>query len=119
VNESKEESSMRIRVFTAGLALLSISGVAAAEVDPKTERTFKASCQSCHGPDGKGQTEQGKKLKVPDFTSADWQKAHTDEELKKAIAEGVKDGKEIHKKKYPPAQVDALLAYVRAFGAAK
>jgi len=110
---------MRIRLLTAGLALLSMSALANAEVDPKTDRTFKANCQSCHGPDGKGQTEQGKKNKVPDFTSADWQKAHPDEELKKAIGEGVKDGKEIHKKKFPPAQVDALLAYVRAFGAAK
>ena len=33
-----------------------------------------AKCIKCHGEDGKGDTEKGRELKAPDFTSADFQK---------------------------------------------
>ncbi len=52
-------------------------------------------CASCHGADGKGQTKQGKKLKVHDYTDAKVQAEMKDEDMLKAIVEGVKaDGKE-------------------------
>jgi cytochrome c len=107
---------MRTQILTV-LFAVGLPTVALADApDPKTERTWKATCQPCHGADGKGQTEQGKKLKAPDFTSAEWQKAHGDEEMKKAITDGVNaEGKEIHKKKFAPAEADKLLAFVRAF----
>lgn len=52
-------------------------------------------CASCHGADGKGQTKQGKKLKVRDYTDAKVQAELKDEDMLKAIVEGVKvEGKE-------------------------
>jgi mono/diheme cytochrome c family protein len=94
---------------------------ASAEVDKKIERTWKAKCASCHGVDGKGQTEQGKKMLISDYTAAEWQKGRTDEQLKKNILEGVKwekkgvkqemDG---YKEKLQPEQVDGLVQFIRA-----
>jgi len=54
--------------IAAGSFLLSASALAQ-EVDKKAERAFKAKCASCHGQTGKGDTEQGKKLKVEDMTA--------------------------------------------------
>lgn len=53
---------------------------------------WENSCASCHGADGKGQTKQGKKLKVKDYTSAAVQAELKDEEMVKAILDGVKEG---------------------------
>jgi mono/diheme cytochrome c family protein len=110
--------SLWIAVLTAALLPLT----ARAEVDKKTERTWKAKCASCHGADGKAQTDQGTKMGIPDYTSPAWQKANTDDALKKGIAEGVsreKDGKkqemEPFKEKLPPEQIASLVAYLRTF----
>ena len=55
---------------------------------------WENSCASCHGADGKAQTKQGKKLKVRDYTDPKVQAEMNDENMLKAILEGVKeDGK--------------------------
>lgn len=109
---------MKRNVLIALVALVPLT--AGAEVDKKTERTWKAKCATCHGADGKGQTEQGQKMGIADYTSADWQKSKSDADLKKAISEGVnreKNGKkqemEGFAEKLPPEQIDQLAAYVR------
>jgi mono/diheme cytochrome c family protein len=91
---------------------------ARAEVDKKAERNWKAKCASCHGADGKAQTDQGKKMKIADMTSAEWQKGKTDAQLKNAIENGVKKGDaemEGFKEKLDPAAIDGLVAYIRTF----
>jgi mono/diheme cytochrome c family protein len=103
-----------IRKIAIALSLGSLLPLAGrAEVDKKIERVWKAKCAACHGADGKGQTEQGKKLGIKDYTAADWQKAHSDEDLKKGIAEGV-PGMDGYKDKLQPDQVEALVAFIRA-----
>jgi mono/diheme cytochrome c family protein len=88
--------------------------------NPQIERTWKAKCASCHGPDGKGQTEQGKKAAVSDMTTAEWQAKFTDAQIKAAINDGLKRDKggvkqemEAYKAKLRPDQVDGLVAYIR------
>ena len=100
----------------AASAFLATSALAQ---DKKTERVFKSKCASCHGMDGKAQTEKGKQMKIADMTSADF-KARKDEDLKKAILEGVKkeaDGvkKEMDpfKDELKPEQVDGLVQFVK------
>ena len=102
------------------LALLASANAFAAP-DKKTERTWKANCASCHGPEGKADTEKGQKMKMADISTAAWQKKATDADIRKAIVDGVsetKDGvkKEMDsfKEKLKPDQVDALVAYVRS-----
>lgn len=111
-----------VAALTSALLLLVVPGRAAAEVDKKVLRTWKAKCASCHGDDGKASTEQGKKMGVRDMTSADFWKDVTDAKMKDAITNGfkqTKDGKvqemEAYKDKLKPADIDALVAYVKTF----
>jgi mono/diheme cytochrome c family protein len=92
---------------------------ASAETDKKTLRTWKAKCASCHGEDGKGATEQGKKMGVRDMTSAEFAK-ETDAKMKETISNGIKqtkDGKtqemEPYKEKLKPEEIDNLVAYIK------
>src|SRR5438067_6262524 len=81
----------RMWIAAVGAALIPL--VARAEVDKKTERTWKAKCASCHGADGKGDTDQGKKAGIPNYTDAGFQKSKTDDQLKSTITNGVKTDK--------------------------
>jgi mono/diheme cytochrome c family protein len=100
--------------------LLLLPGLALAEPNPQVDRLWRAKCASCHGPDGKGQTEQGKKMAVRDMTTAAWQAELSDAQLKSAIADGLKRDKngvkqemEAYKSKLRPEQIDGLVAQVR------
>ena len=103
----------------AMLLIFTLSALSAvAQEDPKkTARNWKAKCGSCHGAEGKGDTEQGKKAKIADFSSADWQKSKSDADIKTAIEGGKKKGDvemEPYKDKLEPAQIDALVAHIRS-----
>jgi mono/diheme cytochrome c family protein len=93
---------------------------ARAEVDKKAERLWKTKCASCHGADGKGQTEQGQKAGLGDATTAAWQSSHTDAQIKTAITDGVKGKKgemEGFKEKLSAEQIDSLVTYLRSIKA--
>jgi mono/diheme cytochrome c family protein len=82
------------------------------------ERTWKAKCAACHGDDGKAQTDQGKKMGMKDLTAA---KDLTDDKIRKAILDGIKEEKDGKKKemdafkdKLRPDQIDALIPYVKS-----
>jgi mono/diheme cytochrome c family protein len=97
-----------------------LSATALAETDKKTERLWKAQCAACHGQAGKGDTEKGQQMKIGDMTTAAYQ-AKTDDELKKAIVNGVKTEKGGVKqemepfKDLTPEQVNSLIALTRSF----
>jgi cytochrome c6 len=88
----------------------------AAKADNTAEATYKAKCQMCHGPDGKGETPTGKAMKVKDFASEDVQKM-SDADLGAGISAG--KGKMPAFKTLTPEQVKDLVAYVRAFAKKK
>ena len=107
-------------IAAASVLLGSVTALAA-EDPKKTERTWKSKCASCHGQTGKGDTEKGQQMKVSDMTTAAYQ-AKKDDEFKKAILNGIKTEKggvkqemDGFKDELTPEQVDALIAYVRAF----
>jgi len=111
------------RLFVSVMAASALlSATAMAQADPKkVERAWKAKCSSCHGAAGKGDTEKGQQLKIADMTTAEFQ-AKKDDELKNAILNGIKKEKggvkqemDAFKGDLTPEQVDALIAYVRAF----
>lgn len=105
-----------IAVFAA-FALVSLPAFAA---DKKIERLWKSKCSSCHGADGKAETEKGKKMKTGDMTQAAFQKL-TDAEMLKAINDGValeKDGvkKEMDNyKDLTDEQKTGLVTFMREF----
>jgi cytochrome c553 len=108
---------MRILSRAMLLALMLSALSARAEGDPKVARTWKAKCGSCHGAEGKADTEQGQKAKIADFSSAGWQKDKSDADIKTAIEGGKKkEGVEMepYKDKLEPAQIEALVAHIRS-----
>jgi cytochrome c551/c552 len=80
---------------------------------------YEKNCAKCHGADGTGQTKMGQKLGVKNYADTKVQAAMKDEEMAKAIKEGVKDkdGKVVMK----PAEgisddeVKGLVALIRGF----
>ncbi|HXN65382.1 MAG TPA: cytochrome c [Candidatus Acidoferrales bacterium] len=71
-------------------------------------------CASCHGPDGTGSTPAGKALKARDFHSPDV-KSESDADLAAVIANG-KNKMPAYNKQLKPADIQALVAYVRDLG---
>lgn len=98
------------------LVLLLVGLVTTAAKADTAEATYKAKCQMCHGPDGKGETPTGKAMKVKDFTSEDVQKM-SDADLTATITSG--KGKMPAYKTLTPEQVKDLVAYVRSLGKKK
>jgi mono/diheme cytochrome c family protein len=106
----------RVRLATSVVAAVLLLGpTSLAQADKKAERAWKSKCASCHGAAGKGDTDKGKELKIVDMSTPAFQ-AKKDDDLRKAILEGVEKEKgHSFKSELAPDQVDALVAYVRAF----
>jgi cytochrome c553 len=97
-------------------AVLATTFITASAADVK--ENWDKSCAKCHGPDGKGDTKMGKKLDIKDLTDAKVQGSLKDDEMLKAIKEGVKDGEKTKMKAAEglnDADMQALVKYVRAF----
>jgi cytochrome c553 len=94
--------------------LLSLSLATAAHAD-ETAELWTAKCKSCHGADGKAQTPVGKKESIVDMSQPAWQKAESDAEIRKYIANGSSKNKKMkaYKDKLSPEQIDSLVAYIR------
>jgi cytochrome c6 len=112
---------MKISHTLATASLVCLLGTATVHAASAAEN-WENNCAKCHGADGKGQTKVGKKLKLKDYTDAKVQDAMTDDEMNKAIADGVLDpaGKEkmkAYKADLSADEIKDLVAYVRQFKA--
>ncbi len=104
------------KVIMFSMALLVAGAISATAADAKA--VWEKDCSKCHGANGKGQTTMGKKLGVKDYTDAKVQSEMKDEEMTKAIKEGVKkDDKTVMKafSDLSDAEVKALVAHIRSF----
>ena len=111
------------RTLALLFAAFLVPGLAIAQpAAPKVTRTWKAKCASCHGEDGKGDTEQAKKKfggPLRDLTDPKVQERFKDAELKEMINKGkteTKDGKEVKMPATPEIsgdQLEGLVLFVR------
>jgi formylglycine-generating enzyme required for sulfatase activity/mono/diheme cytochrome c family protein len=80
---------------------------------------FKKYCANCHGADGKGQTKIGIRVGARDYTDAKVKATLKDEEMFKALKEGLTiDGKEKmlpFKEKLTDEEITALVKHMKAF----
>jgi mono/diheme cytochrome c family protein len=76
---------------------------------------WKAKCKGCHGEDGKANTKVGQKEKVADVSQAEWQKKHTDADIRKVITDGSEKNSKMKafKEKLTPEEIDSLVKYIR------
>jgi cytochrome c553 len=79
---------------------------------------WNKSCAKCHGADGAGQTNIGKRLGCKDYTDAKVQDALTDDAAFKAVKDGVKNNDKTVMKasdNLSDDDIKALVAYMRTF----
>ncbi len=101
-------------------SLVMIFAAVATQAAPAAEN-WENLCAKCHGADGKGETKIGKKLKLRDYTDAAVQAKMTDEEMTKAISDGVTDGGKEKMKAFgadlSKDEVKDLVSHIRKFKA--
>jgi cytochrome c6 len=101
--------SLAVTLVFLSLAAASLSAAPAAE-------NWTNLCAKCHGADGAGKTVVGKKLKVKDYSDAAVQAAMKDDDMLKAIKEGISEnGKDKMKAFTELSDEDAkaLVAHIR------
>lgn len=103
--------------LTTIIAALMISGLAWTANAADAKATWDKTCAKCHGKTGNGKTKMGAKLKIKDYSDAKVQASIKDEEMFKAIKEGIKKNGKTRMKAYGSKLSDndikALVAYVR------
>jgi len=106
---------MDLRTALAAAALLT-APLASFAAAPDGKALFLENCTSCHGEDGKADTELGTKYMAADMTSASFRKEMSSEaKIRKVIANGVPKTKmKAWKKELSGPEIDALAQYVFA-----
>ncbi len=104
------------KLIVVSVALLVAGAVSARAADAKAN--WDKNCKVCHGADGKGKTKMGEKWGIKDYTDPKVQAAMKDEEMTKAIKEGIKDGEKTKMKAFGETlsddEIKALVKYVRS-----
>jgi mono/diheme cytochrome c family protein len=104
--------------WTARMLLCSVLGAAVLLLSPVAraqgggEKTYKAKCAMCHGPDGTASTPTGKAMKARSFCSAEVKK-ESDAELTDIIVKG-KNKMPSYDKKLTAAEIKEVVAYIRS-----
>ena len=108
--------ALAVLIATLSLLLLWPNG-SAATVTTRDNGSdiFRSRCAVCHGVDGSGHTDQGRKLKTPDLRSDDVQKL-TDDDLLDVITFG-KNEMPAFEKKLSRENVQQVIVHLRKLGA--
>jgi cytochrome c553 len=114
---NNNKSKVMKKIIVMSLALLVAGAVSVRAADAK--ENWDSKCKVCHGPDGKGKTKMGEKYGIKDYTSAKVQEEMKDEQMIKAIKDGVKDGDKTKMKAFGDVlsddEIKALVKFVRDF----
>ena len=102
---------MKKNAAAALTAVLLAAAPAAVAADARSEN-FQTNCSVCHGDDGKGQTEEGKKKGARDLTNAKWQDKIDDARMVRSVTKG-HDKMPAFEKKLSADEIKALVAEVR------
>jgi mono/diheme cytochrome c family protein len=102
------------------LALVASPATAQKAVSPaQAKELFLKKCALCHGKEGQPNAIFAKQG-VRAFVDPAWQKSRTDEQIRTSILKGRPGTSMVSfEKELKPAEVDALVGLIRAFGPAK
>jgi mono/diheme cytochrome c family protein len=94
------------------LAACLVAAPARGQEPPRRSAAWETYCTVCHGPDGRANTEEGKKKGARNLGDPRWQASVTDARLEGSIKRG-RDKMPAFGKKLTEEQVRALVAEVR------
>lgn len=83
----------------------------------KRSELWETHCAVCHGDDGKAQTEEGRKKRARDLTSAKWQRTVNDDRLIRSVTKG-REKMPSFRKKLTDDEIKTLVREVRELGKA-
>jgi len=104
-----------IAVCTLTVAILTSAHSAQKDRATKGQKIFQQLCIGCHGPDGRAQSEMGKKVQAADLTSAVVQD-QSDSELSKVIRNG-RGKMPSWSSRLNDSEIHSVLAYLRSIRA--
>ena len=105
---------MKKNLFVLPAGALLLAGAAAPiRAESARSENFQTHCSVCHGDNGKGQTEEGRKKKARDLTNAKWQDTIDDARIVRSITKG-HDNMPAFGKKLTEPEIKALAAEVRS-----
>jgi mono/diheme cytochrome c family protein len=107
----KKNAAVLVSTSVLGSALAALLAAPPASAGARSEN-FETYCSVCHGDDGTGQTEQGKKKGARDLTNARWQDKVDDARLTRSITKG-HEKMPSFEKKLSADEIKALVAEVR------
>lgn len=96
-------------------SLVLVAGLPLPATAAGRSENFQTYCVTCHGEDGKAQTDEGKKKKARDMTNKKWQDSVDDARLQKSITKG-HDKMPAFGKKLSEDEIKALVKEVREIG---
>jgi mono/diheme cytochrome c family protein len=92
---------------------------ASSDATPAAE-IFGRRCAVCHGFDGQGHTGRGREFGVPDFTSPEWQKTTSDEQIVHVITYGGKKrGMMPFSDRLTKEEIAAMVPFLRSLATAQ
>ena len=94
-------------------ALLLVVTARPIRAESARSENFQTHCAVCHGDDGRGQTEEGRKKKARDLTNAKWQDTIDDARIVRSITKG-HDEMPAFGKKLTESEIKTLAAEVRS-----
>jgi mono/diheme cytochrome c family protein len=111
---TKTTKTMKTIGLALGLAM--IAAPASGQEVAMRSAAWGTYCAVCHGPDGRANTEEGKKKGARDLSDPRWQAAVSDARLEGSVRRG-RDKMPAFGKKLTEEQVKALVAEVRGLAA--
>lgn len=107
---------MKITLLFRALVIVWMAGCPIARAATSGAELFGDYCAPCHGLDGKARTPAGRKLGAKDLS----QSKLSDAEIEKQITNGTKNERGAErmppfKEKLTPADISAVVAYVKTF----
>lgn len=107
-----------VAASTAALALAIVASCSKPKAEPSADAKalFASVCARCHGEDGHGGLPLYEGGPSPrNFADPDFQRAFTDEDIKRTIRDGKGAGMPPFGATFTPEQLDALVGRVRSF----
>jgi mono/diheme cytochrome c family protein len=114
---AKSGVMISILIISSLLTWMVVEANTATDKDRPAKQLYGTYCITCHGSDGRAQTNKGKYSHARDLTDAAWQEDVSDERIYNSIKNGrnLRGNMPAFKDKLSEKEADSLVDFVRQF----